>query len=153
MDQSVQQNADYRLWILLGRTRDMLSRVRKKELRKYGITPIEARVLVVLNQVDNNTTPADLSRRVAREHITVMSLLRRMQKKQLVTMVKDPQKNTWQVSMTREGEVACEQALKLDSIRSAMSSLSETERHQLEQYLEKLYVDALRQLGTDSLLM
>lgn len=138
---------DFRLLRLVQRASDALLKVRKAELNRYRLSPIEAFALFNIDDIGNDTTPAELSRRMRRQHNAVMALLRRMEKKGLVTMTRDSDRaNTWRVGLTDVGETACRYAMCLDSVHEVMSDFSETEKQQLEAYLTTVSTNALKRL-------
>ena len=95
----------------------------------------------------NDATPAEVSRRLFREHHTVGALLGRMEKRGLITRIKDSnRKNIWKVSVTKKGDNAYRQSIIRESIHEAFSVLSDKEHKQLESSLRKLRDHALKQL-------
>jgi DNA-binding MarR family transcriptional regulator len=145
------EDKDYTLWWLLFQAQDTLFKAREKELRQYGISPEEAAVLFIVQCLDNQAIPSEISRWLFRKPHTVSGILDRMEKKRLVSTTKDlPKKNLVRVSLTDKGEQACDQATKIESIRQIMSSLSEQERQKLRSHLETLRDRALKELGIDT---
>ncbi len=139
MQLTLYRNTDYRLLNLLARASDVVLKARKAELDKYGISPIEALALFSIDDLGNDTTAAELSRKMRRQHNTVMALLRRMEKKKLITMVRDTAKaNTWRVGITRKGRTACRKAMSLNSVHQVMARFSDDEKRQLESYLQSI---------------
>ena len=136
---------DYNLWVLLHQAKDAVFKARQKELSQYGISAMEAAALFIIQAIGNKPTPAEISRWIFREHHTVTALLSRMEKKGLITKVKDPdRKNTWRVGLTEKGQNAYRQSVKRESIHAAMSSLSQNERRQFESYLKKVREQAFK---------
>lgn len=136
---------DYNLWVLLHQAKDAVFKARQKELSQYGISAMEAAALFIIQAIGNKPTPAEISRWIFREHHTVTALLSRMEKKGLITKVKDPdRKNTWRVGLTEKGQNAYRQSVKRESIHAAMSSLSQNERRQFESYLKKVRGQAFK---------
>lgn len=136
---------DYNLWVLLHQARDAVFKAREKELSQYGISTMEAAALFIIQAIGNKPTPAEISRWIFREHHTVTALLSRMEKKGLITKVKDPdRKNTWRVGLTEKGQNAYRQSVKRESIHAAMSPLSQNERQQFESYLKKVRNQAFK---------
>lgn len=120
-------------------------KARQKELSQYGISAMEAAALFIIQAIGNKPTPAEISRWIFREHHTVTALLSRMEKKGLITKVKDPdRKNTWRVGLTEKGQNAYRQSVKRESIHAAMSPLSQNERQQFESYLKKVRDQAFK---------
>ena len=136
---------DYNLWVLLHQAKDAVFKAREKELSQYGISTMEAAALFIIQAIGNKPTPAEISRWIFREHHTVTALLSRMEKKGLITKVKDPdRKNTWRVDLTEKGQNAYRQSVKRESIHAAMSPLSQNERQQFESYLKKVRDQAFK---------
>lgn len=150
--QLLSNDEDFELWILLYETRDKILKVRYKELSPYGITPRQASVMLQIKAIEargGKATPADISRRLLREHHTVSSTLNTMEKGGLVSKVKDPKgRGMITVSLTEKGERAISQSLKRESIKEIMSCLSDKERQQLDSILRKLQRKALDYLVT-----
>ncbi len=145
MNSNLLADKDYNLWVLLHQTRNAILKIRDKELRQYGISTREASTLFNVQAIGDTATPAEIARWAFREHHTVSALVKRMEKKGLITKVKDvDRKNIWRVSLTEKGEKAYRQSLKRESIHAVMSSLTENERKQLEIYLRKVRDQALK---------
>jgi DNA-binding MarR family transcriptional regulator len=141
---------DFKLWGLLGQTADVALRARWKELNRYGISPIEAGVLWVIQAIGEKATPAEITRWLLREPHTVSELLSRMEKEGLVTKTKDlERKNLVRVSITEKGRQAYKQSTKRKSIHKLLSVLSEEERQQMMASLEKLRKRALKELRVE----
>lgn len=139
---------DYNLWVLLRQTRDAMSKARERELEKYGISSIQAAVLFTIQAIGTEATPAEISRRLMREPHSVSGLLNRMQKQGFIRRVKDlPRRNMVRVVMTEKGEEAYRQSTKRFSMHETISVLSEEERSQLWNLLEKLRDRAMKLAG------
>jgi DNA-binding MarR family transcriptional regulator len=151
-DRSLQSDPRYRVWVLISRVRESLMKLRAKELAEYRFSPVEARALIVLGDIDaESVTPADLARRMNRTHWTVTALIGRMQKKGLLQKVRVPGTGrTWHVELTPDGEDARQQALLLLSIHNAMSGLSDEDLQHFEFCLKNVY-DQTRRLLMDDL--
>lgn len=146
-------DVDFRLWVLLDRTRRAVHKLRSKELRRYGISAAEAAVLFFTELISSNgrvTTPTELSRWMLREPHSVWTLLQRMEDKGLIVQDKCLQrKNLVQVSLTEKGKQALEGAVKRESVHQVISSLSEEEHRQLASCLAKVRNEALMKLGIE----
>ncbi len=152
MERSPYSEIDYRLLVLLSRARDSLIKARGLELDQFAVSPIEAFLLLLITDLGDRPTPADLSRRSFRDHTTISALLRRMESKGLVSRAKDTKTNTWKISLTKDGKTAAANANKMDSVHTVMSALSEADKRNLESYLKTLYENALRQIVSEPLL-
>ena len=144
---TLNRDTDYRLLLLLGRAGDVLSKVRKLELARYGVSPVEALALFVLEDMGNGATPAEVSRRMLRQHNTVTALLCRMEKKGLLTRERDSDGSSkWRISMTPKGEDVCRQAISLSSVHGALSGIPESQKLELESYLKTICDNAQMQI-------
>ena len=139
---------DYRLWVLLHHTRDVMFKAREKELRKYGITSIQAGVLFIIKTIDGKATPSKIAKWLLRAPHTVSGILARMERESLVKKAADSNvKGQVIVSLTERGEEVYRQSLQRESIRQIMSCLPEQERKQLSLSLERLRSEAFRNLA------
>jgi len=135
---------DHKLWMLLNQTRHAIYKTRSYELRSLGISPIQARVFLILKSANAAVTPAEISRHTLREPHTISALLRRMERRGLVQMSKDlERKNLIKVTITEKGQAAYELSTKGEAIHHIMSSLSQEERQRMYVALEVLLEKAL----------
>jgi MarR family transcriptional regulator, organic hydroperoxide resistance regulator len=138
------------LYFLFARARYLTFRAREKELRRYDLTPEQAQVLFTVQALDNQGTPAEISRRLVRQPHTISTLVNRMAKKGLVRKVKDlERKNMVRVVLTDMGREACDLSIKGGPIRRILGTLDESERRQFQQYLERIMTRAREELGLD----
>ena len=143
----------FRLWVLMDRTRRAMYKLRKKELRRYGISAVEAAALFTINAIElrgKDVTPAEISRWMLREPHSVSVLLQRMEKKALISRDKYlHKKNLVKVSLTEKGQKALEGANKRQSIHQLVSVISDEEREQCETILRKLRKQAYISAGVE----
>ena len=126
-------------------------RARTKELFQYGITPEEAAVLFATQAIGYKANPVGISRFLLLESHSVSELISRMEKKGLVSKVKDLEKrNLVRVAVTKKGRQLYEQAAKRESIHHIMSSLSDSECEHLVACLQSLLDKALDEAGITS---
>jgi DNA-binding MarR family transcriptional regulator len=145
MNSEVYTDPNLRLWILLHQARDAILKVRDNELSKNGLTAAEFGTLHVISIIGGEATPATISRCMLRQHHSVTALLKRMEKKGLIAMIKNAErKNTWIVNLTEKGKELFSKSYVRDSLTSVMSVLMEDEKSQLEEYLTKLRDKAIR---------
>lgn len=147
MENSSFTDQDFNLWRLLVETRDVILKVRAKELRQYNISTGESAALFIIQAIGDKATPAEISRWLVRERHSVSELVSRMEKEGLVRKEKDlDRRNLVRVVLTEKGYEAYRQTTKRKSIHKMMSSLSEEERQQLRSCLQKLRNKALKTL-------
>jgi len=146
VDSSARQ--DYDLSALLHQARDALYKAREKELYQYGVSPIGAMALFVIQTVGDKATPAEIARWLFREPHSVTGLVNRMVKEGLVRKARDVDKrNLVKVILTEKGRQVLRQSSESKSIQRILSSLSENEKQQLGLLLEKLRDGAHKDLG------
>ena len=141
---------DYNLWSLLGLVRHAISKIRRKELDRYKISPTQAAVLFYVEAIGDEATPAKIARWLFREPHSVFETLCRMERQGLVRRVKDlDRKNMIRVVITEKGREAYYQSTNRESIHKIMSSLSKEQRQQLWSCLQTLWDEALKELGVE----
>jgi DNA-binding MarR family transcriptional regulator len=144
---------DFDLWGVLFQTRDVIYKARAKELRQYGITVMDSAVLVFIDYLGDNATPAEVSRWLFREHHTIIGQLRRMEKKGLITETKGIlQKNIITLNLTEKGIEAIKQSGIRQSLHNIFSSVTIDERKQFWSVLMKLRKAALKDMGREDTL-
>jgi MarR family transcriptional regulator, organic hydroperoxide resistance regulator len=125
MNKDSQSVSSHQLIVLLFQTRDLMFNVKRKELRKYGITFEELAVLIHINKLGDKATPVELSRLLLRKHHSITGLLLRMEKKGLIIRNKDlKKKNMIRVSMTEKGESLYQNTKKENSLNRMVDLLS-----------------------------
>ena len=130
---------DWQLWILLRNVSHKTVRIRNDELRKYGVSFIQAAIIYIIKNSNVPVTPAEISRWTDRERPTVTEILNRMQKNGLIKKVKDlRQKNQVRIELTDKGEQAYSHSSSLVSIHKVLSCLSVEEKQALTDNLNKI---------------
>jgi len=148
MQNPLRTDEELALWVLLHVTRDAMFKARQRDLRELGISPRQAAVLVTIQTIGNEATPAELARWLFRESHSVSEIIERMEKQGLVRKVKDlARKNQVRVVLTERGQEVLRQSSGRKLIHRVISSLSEEERQQLRTCLGKLTARALLELG------
>lgn len=150
MRSSLATDQEFKLWLLLYRTREAIYKARQKELNEYGVTPRHAAVLRAVKIIGSKATPAEISRCLHVRPHAVSTMVSRMEKAGLVRKRKDlERKNLTRVVLTEKGKQLLQQSARRQSIHSIMSSLGEEERRRLRSYLETLWFAATKEAGTD----
>ena len=119
-----------------------------KELQgAAGISAAMSGVLVFSQLLGNRATPAELARWLTREPHNLSQLIARMEKKGLLTKVKDLRnKNQVRVELTGKGRQAYKYVAKRLTPNRMISFLSADEQGQLSSCLEKLRSRASEEL-------
>jgi len=139
------------LWRKLTVTRRAMQKVRSKELWKYGISSAEAVVFSTLMAMNGeDVTPGKIAKWSLTNPHAISGLLKRMEKKGLVTRTRDTKhKNRLLITLTEKGEQAYEKSSQMGTIYKLISSLSRVQRKQLESCLDTLYDAAMNELGME----
>ncbi|MBN2077279.1 MAG: MarR family transcriptional regulator [Dehalococcoidales bacterium] len=142
---TVKIDKDYKLWIYIYQLRDNILKIRDNELSEYGISTAEAGTLYVIKAIGGKVTPSKIAKGIYRQHHTITAMLKRMEKKGLVTRNPDPENiNTLIIRLTEKGETALKQANIRESLHDLMSIFSEDEKDMLLEHLSELRDNALR---------
>ncbi|HEY97687.1 MAG TPA: MarR family transcriptional regulator [Dehalococcoidia bacterium] len=143
-------NEDYRLWLLLNKTRSAIFKLRHKKVGQY-LPPNQAAALVTIWAFDGRITPVELSRQLFLEPHSVSELIVRMEKKGLVTKARDKNRgNVVRLSITTRGRELCRKVMGEDLIHGIMDSLTGEQQEQLRLCLMALFTASLEELGMES---
>lgn len=138
------------LLAMLRQTHDIIIKLRQRELRKYGLTPEQAGALMVVHALGNKATTAEISRRLFRESNSMTVLLRRMEKRGLISKRPDAhRKNVIRISLTKKGTEAYHGALEIDDFNRVISKMKTEDRRKLWSLLELLRNNALEDMRID----
>ena len=83
---------DVNLWLMLGNTWTICTRLQELELGQVGLTPEQATILRIIHENGNATTPRELERVTMRQQNTISILTNRMMRMGLLARVKRPGK-------------------------------------------------------------
>jgi DNA-binding MarR family transcriptional regulator len=139
MKKEISNDKEYDLWVVTDHYWIAMFAARERELRKYGISAMQAEVLYIVDRIGKEATPAEIARWLLRRAHSVSGLLQRMEKDGLIVKTKDlSRKNMVRVTITDKGQKALKQSLKRESIKRVASVLPEEDREQLYGYMKKL---------------
>lgn len=143
---------DYYVWVRLRQAAHAATEARKEELRQTGLSVMEAAVLFIINTTGRKATLSEVARWLFRQPNSTSELISRMEKKGLVTKVRDLDKiSQVRIALTEKGEELYRKTSYRESVRQIISHLSQKEQQELVQYLERLLEAALMKLGKDSI--
>ncbi|MEJ2740304.1 MAG: helix-turn-helix domain-containing protein [Dehalococcoidia bacterium] len=95
---------DHDLYQMITRTRQVIIKARKTELKKYGVPAVYVAALNVIVRLKKRATPANISRALFLEPHSVSELLSKMEELGLIRRVKDlERKNYVRAELTEEG--------------------------------------------------
>lgn len=141
----------YRLYVVLKHTFEALYKSGVVELRKYGMTPEQAGALILLKNIGEKATPAEMSAWLFRAPHSTLNLLRRMQKLGLINMNPDSgNKHMIRISVTKKGDEIYHHVIQYNSSINTFYCLSRRDRQKLWSLLKVLRKKALEDLKLDS---
>jgi DNA-binding MarR family transcriptional regulator len=142
------EDKEYDLWILLSRVYHLIAMLRKLELSKYGILPVQSYILFIIKALGNETTPSKISEYVYQQRSSISDILNRMVKQGLIRKTnKSGGKKRVIVTLTDKGEKALILSKNREYLHKVMSSLTEEKKRQLESALEILRDSAINELS------
>jgi len=122
--------------------------LRKLELSKYEILPVQSYILFVIKALGNETTPSNVSEYVYQQRSSISDILNRMVKQGLIKKVHKARGNKRViVSLTADGETALKLSQNRNYLHKVMSSLTVEEKQQLESAMEILRDAAVNELA------
>ena len=142
------EDPNLNLWVLLDQTRDVISKARELELAHYKLSRVQAATLFMLLVVNKELTISEISNWNIREPNSVLSLINRMEKLELVQKIRDPDDDKIKIVATEKGRESYLNASRM-SIEMIFSILSDEEKQQLGSSLKKLRSKARDLLGVD----
>jgi MarR family transcriptional regulator, organic hydroperoxide resistance regulator len=148
MDDSNELDVEYDTWILLSRVYRMIANLRRMELSKYEILPVQAYILLVISKLGNDTSPSEISQYVYQQKNSVSDILNRMEKQGLVQKTEvSGKKARIHIKLTEEGERVLKLSREREYLHKVMSSLTREKTKQLVSCLEILRDNALNQFA------
>jgi DNA-binding MarR family transcriptional regulator len=142
------ENKEYDIWILLSRVYHLIAMLRKLELSKYDILPVQSYVLFIIKALGGNTTPSKISEYGYQQRSSISDILNRMEKQGLIVKTSNSgSKRRVIVALTDKGEKALALSRKREYLHQTMSSLDEEKKQQLESCLETLRDTAINALS------
>ena len=141
----------HQAWVQLHYTYDMISKCEETTfVQKAGISHQQFLVLMTIESIDGLTTAAELARRLQRNANTISMIADRLEKLGLVKKVRSRKdRRLVYLKITQLGKEKLEQALRVGwgLIERLTSCFSEEELHLFASLLEKLRLQAFRELG------
>ncbi|MBT3362730.1 MAG: MarR family transcriptional regulator [Chloroflexi bacterium] len=154
-DQFSTAEDEMKLWFVFYRTAYAIKRNRERELSKYGVTWIQAAVLLAIQKAEEPPTPTEIARRLFRQVHTISELLKRMENQNLVKRVKDlKKKNVIRILLTSEGKKILAKTHQTQVVHEIFSVLPKEKQKILLESMIPLYnksVEALNLSYTESL--
>lgn len=132
---------------LIKQTRDLLTKLENRGLRRFGLTITQFAVLDLVSMLGDQATPTVLANKLLRQPHSVSGLLIRMEEDGLVTRTRDPDsKRNIIIGLTEKGSQLLNQAKEVRSSHGLRQCCSEEEIQQLIVSLKKIRSYALGRL-------
>ena len=145
----IKQNGEkeYDTWILLSRVYHMIAKLRRLELAKHNVLPVQAYILFILHALGGETSPTEISRYAYEHKSAISDILIRMEKQGLLTKTKNLDgRGRVKVKITEKGEEALRLSSERELLRKVMSCLTPDKIKQFESCLELIRDNAINEL-------
>lgn len=127
----------------------MIAKLRRLELAKYNVQPVQAYILFILQALGGEASPTELARYAYEHKSAISDILIRMEKQDLITKTKNLSgSGRVKVKLTEKGEEALRLSSERAFLKKVMSGLSAEKTEQLEACLELIRDNAISQLET-----
>jgi DNA-binding MarR family transcriptional regulator len=150
-DNSEETTINIYLWTLLARARDAIHKARQGSLKKFGITPEQFLILILIKEITDSggkPTPSEIARRTFRNTNTISVNTNRMVSKGLVNRKKDKKnKKITVLFLTHEGENIYEFVRNKEVTTRIMSSLTQEQSRQLISCMNTIMTAAVHEIG------
>jgi DNA-binding MarR family transcriptional regulator len=142
------EDKEYDIWILLSRVYHLIAMLRKLELSKFDILPVQSYILFIIKALGDDTTPSRVSEYVYQQRSSISDILNRMEKQGLIKKTSTPgSKKRVIVTLTEKGEKALALSRQRKFLHRVLSSLSDGQKQHLEEGLELLRDNAVNELS------
>jgi DNA-binding MarR family transcriptional regulator len=150
-DPSVLTDPVINLIALLDQTNDIIYRAEELEMAKCNVSLAQVKVMYIIakSSSEKGVSLADLSKLMLREPNSVTTLIQRMEKAGLVKKKRSKIENKIYVTITDKGSDLLFNKLTQESMYAIVSSLTDSEIHNLRIYLNKLRERGRQVLGLD----
>ena len=126
------EDKEYDIWILLSRVYHLIAMLRKLELSKFDILPVQSYILFVIKALGDDTTPSRVSEYVYQQRSSISDILNRMVKQGLIKKTSTSgSKKRVIVTLTEKGEKALALSKQRKFLHKVMSALSDDKNSSL----------------------
>jgi len=136
-------------WMYMDHTAHAITRVREKELEKYGLSIIQSKILDILSTLKKPPAVGELAKLINRDHNSISGITDRMCKKGLLQKYRDPLKrHLTRVALTQKGKQSYRTLVDRQSIVDILSFMPNENCHRCMHYLRMLLERAKREIGS-----
>ena len=142
MEKENLSEANFRLWLLVGKLSHSIIVSRQKELNRYHIPVHQYHVLRVIQDLGSKAALSEVAKQVEREEHAISKQTIRMEKDGLIKRTKNnPKSNILSLELTEKGLDLLKVGRESKSIDGIFSSLSWEEHQQMESILTKVLIN------------
>jgi DNA-binding MarR family transcriptional regulator len=141
---------NYDLWRLMDITRNLIYKLRERELAKYKVSMSAVIILQTIMVLDEKAIQARIAEYLFLEPHTVSEMLSKMEEKGLINRVKDQKsKNMIRIEITEKGHDLYIKSSQRESYNEILSVLNDNEKSELWTILSKLRKKAVENLDIE----
>jgi DNA-binding MarR family transcriptional regulator len=138
---------EYDIWVLLSIVYHLIAKLRRLELSKHNVLPVQAYILFLLHALGGEASPSEISRYAYEHKSAISDILIRMEKQGLITKSKNNAPGgRVKVKLTEKGEDALQLSSERAFLEKVMSGLTPEKIEQLESFLELMRDNAKNEL-------
>lgn len=142
MDETVQSESNFKLWLLIGRLSHSIDLVRQRELSQYHVPIRQLHILRIIQTLGSDATLSAVAKKVEREFHVISRQTIIMEKDGLIKRIKNtPKSQLLKLELTEKGLDLINITQKSKSIDDTFSFLSQEERHMLESILTRTLIN------------
>jgi DNA-binding MarR family transcriptional regulator len=142
------EDKDYDIWILLSRVYHLIAMLRKLELSKHDILPVQSYILFIIKALGDEPTPSKISEYVYQQRTSISDILNRMVKQGLIKKTSNANsKKRVIITLTEKGEKALAISKNRVYLHKVLLALNDKDRKNLESGLEILRDAAVNELS------
>lgn len=145
--ETVYESEEYKIAMLIRHVDLSITKARRNEMEFLGVTPPQMGILHFAMKFQPKCTVLTLRQHMLRSNNSLVAILNRMEKKELIERKPDPRnKKFTRITVTAKGEALYRQAMNLSSFSTIISSLPQQDREKLKEYLYVLGKSAMNVL-------
>jgi DNA-binding MarR family transcriptional regulator len=148
----IRQNGEkeYDIWVLLSIVYHMIAKLRRLELSKHNVLPVQAYILFILHALGDEASPTEISRYAYEHKSAISDILIRMEKQGLIAKSKNSAGGgRVKVKLTEKGEEALQLSSERTFLLKVMYGIAPENIEQLESCLALIRDNAKSQLGVN----
>jgi DNA-binding MarR family transcriptional regulator len=137
------RESTFELWRLIGRANHLVLLHRQRELKQHRIPVRQLWVLIAIKELGTNASLNEVAKAVERKPNVISSQTANMEKDGFIRRVKVTTKsNLLRLELTQKGWDTIDASRDSNAIKTIFASISNDERQQLEDILNKVIITA-----------